>query len=66
MSYVGNNTFLYNRSRCAVASKMGSGDGELAVENCFSKITALPAAGVYVIAVDQVGRSKLLGTVDQR
>ena len=37
-----------------------------AVENCFSKITALPAAGVYVIAVDQVGRSKLLGTVDQR
>ena len=65
-SYVRNNTFMYNRSRCAVASKLGSGvGGELAVEDCFVKMAALPAAAVYVMAVDHVGRSKLLGTVDQ-
>ena len=64
-STVKNSTFMHNRSRCAAESAPNYDGGRLALEDCLSKMAALPAAGVYVMAVDRVGRSKLLGTNDQ-
>ena len=60
-STIENSTFIHNRSRCAIESEPNGDVGKLALENCLSKMAALPAAGVYVMAVDWVGRSKLLG-----